>query len=94
LLFSNPEYFIEYFGCDKVTNEMQKIIDKFQDIETINNSPHTAPHKRLEMLFEIKNEKYDKVFHGEGIAYDLGINVMREKASRFNVWIEKIIALV
>ena len=46
------------------------------------------------MLFEIKDEKYDKVFHGEGIAYDLGINVMREKASRFNVWIEKIIALV
>jgi len=94
LLFSKPEYYKEYFGDDKVTQEIKKIIAEFQDdIEKINDSPNTAPSKRLEKLFEQVGERYDKVFYGVGIAQDLGIDVIRQKAKRFNKWIEKIIAL-
>ena len=93
LLFSKPEYIEEYFGNDKVSKAMKKMIDEKIDIELINDSPHTAPHKRLEQLFEIENEKYDKVFHGEGIAFDIGINDIRKNAKRFNNWVEKLLNL-
>lgn len=93
LLFSKPEYFTGFFGNDKTSKEMQKMIDKVLDIELINDSPQTAPHKRLEELFELQNEKYDKVFHGEGIAYDIGLSEIRANAKRFNSWIEKILSL-
>lgn len=93
LLFSKPEYFTEFFGNDKITKAMQKIVDTYIDIENINDSPQTAPHKRLEELFELQNEKYDKVFHGEGIAYDIGLSEIRANAKRFNSWIEKILSL-
>lgn len=93
LLFSKPEYYSEYFGDDKVSSEMQKIVDSYDDIELINDSPETAPHKRMENLFQLSGESYDKVFHGEGIAFDIGLGVIRKKAIRFNHWIEKIMAL-
>jgi len=93
LLFSKPEYYIEYFGDDKISKAMQEMIDKVLDIELINDSPQTAPHKRLEKLFELQHESYDKVFHGEGIACDIGIETIRANAKRFNGWVEKIINL-
>ena len=94
LLFSQPEYYTDYFGDNSVTEKMNEIIQTFQDdIEKINDSPETAPSKRLEELFEEVGEYYDKVFHGEGIASDIGIEVMRKRAKRFNCWVEKIIVL-
>ena len=94
LMFSHPEYFQEYFGKEKITVEMKKIIKAFQDdIESINDSPHTAPSKRMEALFEDIGEYYDKVFYGEGIASDIGLDSIRKRAKRFNSWIEKIKSL-
>jgi hypothetical protein len=94
LLFSKPEYYEEYFGDEQVSEKMKKIITEFQDnIEQINDSPQTAPSKRLEKLFDEAGESYNKVFHGEGIASDIGLNSIRAKANRFNGWIEKIVAL-
>jgi hypothetical protein len=94
LMFSNPEYFQECFGDEKITIEMKKIIQEFQnDIESINDSPDTAPSKRMEALFEEIGEYYDKVFYGEGIASDIGLDTIRKRAKRFNEWIEKIIGL-
>ena len=94
LLFSKPEYYEEYFGDGRVSEKMKQIITEFQDdIEKINDSPLTAPSKRLEKLFDEVGEPYDKVFHGEGIAGDIGLECMRKKANRFNEWVEKIIEL-
>lgn len=93
LLFSKPEYFTEYFGTDKVEKAMQQMINQVSDIEMINDSPETAPHKRLESLFLLAEQKYDKVFHGEGIASDIGLSTIRASAKRFNQWIEKILSL-
>lgn len=94
LLFSKPEYFSEYFLEDTITNEMKKIISEFNNnIEDINDSPTTAPSKRIENLFKMINEKYDKVFYGEAILSDIGLEVIRQKAKRFNAWIEKIKSL-
>jgi len=93
LLFSKPEYFTDYFGSDRVEIEMKKIIREYQDIELINDSIQTAPTKRIAKLFELENELYDKVFHGEGIASDIGINQIKKESNRFNRWLEKIVSL-
>jgi hypothetical protein len=93
LLFSKPEYFTDYFGNDEVTKKMQSIINDYQDIELINDSIQTAPHKRLEELFKLENEKYDKIFHGEGIAFDIGLDIIRKNTKRFNNWIDKILSI-
>lgn len=94
LMFSNPEYFQDYFGDEKITIEMKKMIENAQnDIEKINDSPQTAPSKRMEALFKEIGEYYDKVFYGEGIASDIGLDIIRKRAKRFNKWVEKIIAL-
>ncbi|MFA6143195.1 MAG: DUF4276 family protein [Sulfurimonas sp.] len=93
LLFSKPEYYSDYFGNDKVMNEMKKIVTFYGDIELINDSPQTAPSKRMEELFDMMKERYDKVFHGEGIACDIGLDVIRKNAIRFNSWIERILSL-
>jgi len=93
LLFSKPEYFTDYFDNDIVEKEMLKIINQYNDIELINDSTQTAPSKRIAKLFELENEVYDKVFHGDGIAKDIGLSKIRQKANRFNIWIEKIVGL-
>ncbi len=62
LLFSDPEYYQEYFGKSTIGNEMKKIIALFHDdIEEINDSPQTAPSKRIETLFEKIGEHYKRV---------------------------------
>jgi len=94
LLFSKPEYYEDYFGNSRVTNKMKQIVQEFQeDIEKINDSPQTAPSKRMEKLFEEVGESYDKVFHGEGIAGDMGMTVLMSRATRFKNWIDKIAVL-
>ncbi len=94
LLFSNPKYFTDYFGNDRVEKEMTKIIGDYQDIELINDSIQTAPSKRIEKMFELEDERYNKVLYGEGIATDIGLSKIRQEAKRFNSWIDKIVSLV
>jgi len=94
LLFCKPEYYEEYFKDSKFTEKMKKIISEFQnDIEQINDSPQTSPSKRIKKLFDEMGESYDKVFYGEAIVTDFGIDIIKTKAKRFNSWIEKIVAL-
>ncbi len=92
LLFSKPRVFTDYFGDNSIENKIMQDVNQYIDIECINDSPDTAPHKRLENYFP-EDEKYDKVFHGEGFAYDIGLETMRANAKRFNQWIEKIVNL-
>jgi len=63
------------------------------EVEDVNNSRDTAPSKRLIKLFDTYDDAYDKVFYGEGIAKDIGIECMMEKCKRFSQWIEKIKSL-
>ena len=59
------------------------------DPESINNSVHTAPSKRLE-----KHTGYRKTTHGPNIAQEIGIEKIREKCAGFDEWLKKIEALI
>lgn len=83
LLFSDPTKIASTLNVDK--NEIQKIIDKFEGPEEINDSPMTAPSKRLEKLYP--KYKDQKTSTGIDIAEDIGIPTMREKCKVFDEWL-------
>lgn len=62
---------------------IENIINTFNSPEDINNSPLTAPSKRL--LRHIPG--YDKVVDGKRLTSEIGLLKLREKCPRFNNWI-------
>lgn len=53
----------------------------------INDSPLTAPSKRL------AETPYRKVTHGPTIAHEIGLPVLREKCTGFGAWLDALEAL-
>ena len=58
--------------------------------EDINDSPQTAPSKRI--LKAMRN--YQKAIHGPLIASDIGLDAMRRSCPHFDAWLRKIEVLV
>ena len=50
--------------------------------ETINDSEHSAPSKRLS-----SKARYIKTIHGSDIADEIGLDVLREKCRGFEKWL-------
>lgn len=86
LLFSAVNGFKIYFD-EHISEEIQGIIDSFDNPEDINSSPETAPSKRLLRIIP----GYDKVVFGNIIALEIGLPVILEKCPRFRKWIELLI---
>lgn len=64
----------------------QGILAQFEsNPEKINDSPQTAPSKRLE-----SNTNYRKTTHGPNIAKQIGIQKLREVCTGFNQWLTRI----
>ncbi len=84
LLFSDATILADALKVD--VYEIQKIFTngKYLSPEEINNSPATAPSKRLETL---TYKKYKKTGDGLKIAKRIGIDVMRVRCAVFNRWI-------
>lgn len=85
LLFSDCVKLAEGVGVHE--NEVKAILDKFSTPEEINNSPLTAPSKRLDSLV---GGKFMKTTSGIAIAKEIGVDKMREKCSVFNTWLTTI----
>ena len=90
LLFSDNCGFEEMYE-ESISNETQAIIDDYPNPEDINNSPKTAPSKRLMNILASNGEYYDKVTEGNLIAEDVGLTKMLEKCPRFRTWIETLV---
>lgn len=87
LLFSNISGFEIVIDKEEQLEKVKSIIETYSNPEDINNSPDTAPSKRLMHIFE-----YDKTFHSEMILESLGMEEILDKCPRFKEWIEKIVA--
>lgn len=89
LLFSDPVAFAK--GIDKCELEAQliKIVNQFETPEHINDSPDTAPSKRIEVLIP----GYEKPLLGTLASLEVGLNAMRSRCPLFNSWLEKLEAL-
>lgn len=67
-------------------DDLRMIVNHFDHPEQIDDGPDTAPSKRLQDLFP----RYDKVFHGEMIAHDIGLPRIRDACPHFNDWVSRL----
>lgn len=88
ILFSNPDSFF-LIANDDVVNSIQAIRNSYQTPEHINNSPETAPSKRLKALIP----NYAKIKNGTLLSKDMGIDVIMNECPHFREWIQSIVAL-
>lgn len=84
LLFSDIQTFLDSFTTDEADfTAIEKTISQFDNPEDINNSPMTAPSKRL--IAAIPG--YSKVVYGGILAENIGIDKIRSKCPLFNEWV-------
>jgi Domain of unknown function (DUF4276) len=89
LLFTNPLA----FDClldgwnDATKASLVAVSEAFKNPEEINDSPETAPSKRIEAIFK---KTYTKTEHGPLIINQIGIDSIREKCPLFNEWIAQL----
>lgn len=88
ILFSKPDSFALIADSD-VVNSVQAIRDSYPTPEHINNSPETAPSKRLKSLIP----NYAKIKNGTLLSKTIGIDVIMDQCPHFREWIQAICAL-
>ena len=88
ILFSDPQSFASIAEQD-VVDEIRAIRDSYPTPEHINNSPETAPSKRLKGLIP----NYAKIRNGTLISKEIGIDKIMEECPHFRSWIERITSL-
>jgi uncharacterized protein DUF4276 len=90
LLFSDCNSFAMAIGRPELAPQFQDIRDAFQSPEEINDSPITAPSKRIIGLVP----GYEKPLLGVLAALDIGLDIIRAECPNFRAWLENLEALV
>ncbi len=86
LLFSDPLRFAESIGRAELSAPFEEIRDQFNTPEEINDSPLTAPSKRIGTLIA----GYEKPLMGNLAAIAIGLEVIRRECPIFRSWIERL----
>jgi len=89
LLFSDCAAFAAGIGLDKIAEDLQRIRDLFETPEHINDSPHTAPSKRIAALIP----GYQKPIYGNLAIISVGLAKIQTECPNFREWLEKLEAL-
>ena len=86
MLFSDCERFGRGIGREDLVQPLQAIRDQFASPEEIDDSPHTAPSKRIEHLMP----NYQKPLMGNLAALEIGIHAIRRECPHFEKWLERL----
>ena len=89
LLFSNCQRFAKGIAKPELTASFQAIRDDFHTPEEINDSPVTAPSKRVEALVP----GYQKPLYGNLAILEIGLDTILNECPLFRQWIRKMEAL-
>lgn len=89
LLFSDPDAFANALRWPDLASRLHAVRNEFPTPEDINDSPTTAPSKRVIEIFPT----YKKVIEGTFAARAVGIQKMRQECAHFRDWIERMEAL-
>ena len=84
MLFSDCEGFGRGIGREDLVPHLQVIRDQFASPEEIDDSPHTAPSKRIGHLMP----NYEKPLMGNLAALEIGIHAIRRECPHFEKWLE------
>src|ERR1035437_6720578 len=86
LLFSDCAGFSRGIGRSALETEFRKIRDQFATPEEINDSPLTAPSKRVIDLVP----GYEKPLLGTLAVLEIGLDAIRQECPLFRGWIERL----
>jgi hypothetical protein len=86
MLFSDCESFCHAIGTPHLRNGFQQIREGFGSPEEINDSPLTAPSKRIISLIP----GYEKPLAGSIAAINIGIHTIRAQCPNFNKWLTRL----
>jgi hypothetical protein len=86
LLFSDCERFAHGIGRLNLAPQLQEIRDAFENPESINDSPQTAPSKRISALIP----EYQKPLYGGLAALSVGLERIRDQCPHFNDWLHQL----
>lgn len=89
LLFVQPEKFSEWTDSRAVLARLSADAQAHATPEDINDSPQTAPSKRILKAMPA----YQKTFHGPLIACEIGLDAMRAACPHFHAWLQALEAL-
>jgi len=96
LLFASPKDMAEGFLQPYLQASFEEIVIKCGSCEEINDSPETAPSKRIESLFpdyrkgRDRNKREDRRPHAPIITKRIGINNMRSACPHFDDWLKSL----
>ncbi len=86
LLFSDCQAFAEAIARPQLTQPFRDIRQQFATPEEINDSPITAPSKRLEGLIA----GYEKPLFGTLAALRMGLDTIRSECPHFRSWLKQL----
>lgn len=86
LLFSDCPRFAEGIGHPDLAPQFQTIRDAFHSPEEINDSPFTAPSKRVEALVP----GYEKPLLGTLAVLQIGLDAIRTECPLFRQWLKRL----
>ncbi|WP_017902368.1 DUF4276 family protein [Pseudomonas asplenii] len=88
LLFAGVEQFAQW-ADDVTVSALSAVMTTYTTPEDINDSPSTAPSKRVLKVMP----GYQKTFHGPLIACDIGLDVIRAACPHFHAWLGRLEAI-
>lgn len=86
LLFSDCERFAQGIGRPDLCPRFQQIRDAFETPEEIDDSPSTAPSKRVQALVP----GYEKPLMGTLAVLEIGLTAIRAQCPHFRHWLERL----
>ncbi len=93
LFFAEPTTLAEVLGEPALTSRFSTIVDTCGGCESIDDSPSTAPSKRIEALFPGYIKGRSDFAHGPRIARRLSLATVRSQCPRFDGWLSRLEAL-
>ncbi len=84
LLFVEPGKFSDWTDAQSSIDLLISIAQKHKNPEHINDSPQTAPSKRIKKLMPW----YEKNIHGPLIVAEIGLDSLRQACPHFNRWLQ------
>jgi hypothetical protein len=86
LMFSDCTRFAEGIGRPELVAQLQSIRDDFKSPEEIDDSPVSAPSKRVEQLLP----GYEKPLFGALAVLQIGLEAIRDECPHFRNWLERL----
>lgn len=90
LLFSECRTLSESLGAPSLEASLRRIREAFATPEDINDSPRTAPSKRLLDLMSEESQRYEKPTHGFIALDDIGLPTVRAECPHFDAWLRRL----